>query len=250
MKLHLRYKFYTRDKVAPYGYSKTEPQFNFEIVPEEGYEFNDGIEWGEATEMSSSTVSFIAPGANYNKIKKSANGGYTLTKVAGALTITAVATEQSGGGSGEVTYNKVADLSYNKDTTVVINNELTDATDPKITYTSVGGVSIVVRKNTSSSDVNVWKADYASCRWYVGHKVTISHANDFDRIVFTCDSNYNAFKPTSDSSAKTIAALEAAGITYTAADGKITLDFSAALINKSDQVSSNYTKRLNKARVN
>ena len=222
-------KFYTRDKVAPYGYSKTEPQFNFEIVPEEGYEFNDGIEWGEATEMSSSTVSFIAPGANYNKIKKSANGGYTLTKVAGALTITAVATEQSGGGSGEVTYNKVADLSYNKDTTVVINNELTDATDPKITYTSVGGVSIVVRKNTSSSDVNVWKADYASCRWYVGHKVTISHANDFDRIVFTCDSNYNAFKPTSDSSAKTIAALEAAGITYTAADGKITLDFSAAV---------------------
>ena len=250
-------KFYTRDKVAPYGYSKTEPQFNFEIVPEEGYEFNDGIEWGEATEMSSSTVSFIAPGANYNKIKKSANGGYTLTKVAGALTITAVATEQSGGGSGEVTYNKVADLSYNKDTTVVINNELTDATDPKITYTSVGGVSIVVRKNTSSSDVNVWKADYASCRWYVGHKVTISHANDFDRIVFTCDSNYNAFKPTSDSSAKTIAALEAAGITYTAADGKITLDFSAAVktfdlvpdkqIRPSlvELYSSNYIKRLN-----
>ena len=90
-------KFYTRDKVAPYGYSKTEPQFNFEIVPEEGYEFNDGIEWGEATEMSSSAVEFITPKANYNKLKKSANGGYTLTKVAGALTITAVATEASGG---------------------------------------------------------------------------------------------------------------------------------------------------------
>ena len=90
-------KFYTRDKVAPYGYSKTEPQFNFEIVPEEGYEFNDGVEWGEATEMSSSAVEFITPKANYNKLKKSANGGYTLTKVAGALTITAVATEASGG---------------------------------------------------------------------------------------------------------------------------------------------------------
>ena len=86
-------KFYTRDKVAPYGYSKTEPQFNFEIVPEEGYEFNDGIEWGEATEMSSSAVEFITPKANYNKIKLSANGGYTLTKVAGALTITAEATQ-------------------------------------------------------------------------------------------------------------------------------------------------------------
>ena len=90
-------KFYTRDKVAPYGYSKTEPQFNFEIIPEEGYEFNDGVEWGEATEMSSSAVEFITPKANYNKLKKSANGGYTLTKVAGALTITAVATEASGG---------------------------------------------------------------------------------------------------------------------------------------------------------
>lgn len=134
---------------------------------------------------------------------------------------------EGGGGGEQTTYNKVADLSYNKDTTVVINNELTAATDPKITYTSVGGVSIVVRKNTSNNDVNVWKADYASCRWYVGHKVTISHANDFDRIVFTCDSNYNAFKPEADGT--TIAALKAAGITYAAADGKITLDFSAAV---------------------
>ena len=85
-------KFYTRAKTDPYDYSKSEPQFNFEIIPNEGYEFNDGVEWGEATEVSSSAVSFIAPGANYNKLKKSANGGYTLTKVAGALTITAEAT--------------------------------------------------------------------------------------------------------------------------------------------------------------
>ena len=85
-------KFYTRAKTDPFDYSKTEPQFNFEIIPEEGYEFNDGVEWGEATEVSSSAVSFITPGANYNKLKKSANGGYTLTKVAGALTITAEAT--------------------------------------------------------------------------------------------------------------------------------------------------------------
>jgi len=86
-------KFYTRAKTDPYDYSKSEPQFNFEIIPNEGYEFNDGVEWGDATEVSSSAVSFITPGANYNKLKKSANGGYTLTKVAGALTITAVATE-------------------------------------------------------------------------------------------------------------------------------------------------------------
>ena len=88
-------KFYTRDKTDPTNYSKaSDCQFNFEIIPNEGYEFNDGVEWGEATEVSSSVVSFIAPGANYNKLKKSANGGYTLTKVAGALTITAEATQK------------------------------------------------------------------------------------------------------------------------------------------------------------
>ena len=87
-------KYYTRAKTDPFDYSKaSDCQFNFEIIPNEGYEFNDGVEWGEATEISSSAVSFIAPGANYNKLKKSANGGYTLTKVAGALTITAEATQ-------------------------------------------------------------------------------------------------------------------------------------------------------------
>ena len=87
-------KYYTRAKTDPFDYSKaSDCQFNFEIIPNEGYEFNDGVEWGEATEMSSSAVSFIAPSANYNKLKKSANGGYTLTKVAGALTITAEATQ-------------------------------------------------------------------------------------------------------------------------------------------------------------
>lgn len=145
------------------------------------------------------------------------------------INVKEVVFDDNGGTGGQTTYNKVADLSFNKDATVVITNELSAATDPKITYASVGGVSIVVRKNTSNNDVNVWKADYASCRWYVGHKVTISHANDFDRIVFTCDSGYNAFKGESDSGAATIAALTAAGITYTAADGKITLDFSAAV---------------------
>ena len=125
-----------------------------------------------------------------------------------------------------VTYTAVGALSFNKDATVVIDNQLEAAEDPRITYTSTEGVAITVRKNTSSSGVNVWKADYASCRWYVGHKVTIAHANDFDRVVLTCDSGNETFKPESDSSAKTIAALREAGITYTEAEGgKIILDF-------------------------
>ena len=81
-------KYYTRSKDDPWGYSKDAAQFNFEIIPEAGYVFNDGLEWGTATELSSSAVSFISPTSSFNKIKKSANGGYTLTKVAGTLTIT------------------------------------------------------------------------------------------------------------------------------------------------------------------
>lgn len=85
-------KFYTRAKDDPFDYSKEEKcQINFEIIPNAGHEFDDGVEWGEATEVSSSAVSFIAPSSNYNKLKKNADGTYTLTKVAGSLTITAVA---------------------------------------------------------------------------------------------------------------------------------------------------------------
>ena len=81
-------KYYTRSKDDPWGYSKDAAQFNFEIIPDAGYVFNDGLEWGTATELSSSAVNFISPTSSFNKIKKSANGGYTLTKVAGTLTIT------------------------------------------------------------------------------------------------------------------------------------------------------------------
>ena len=125
-----------------------------------------------------------------------------------------------------VTYTTVGSLSFNKDATVVIDNKLDQASDPFINYASTSGVAITVRKNTSSSDVNVWKADYASCRWYVGHKVNIAHANEFDRVVLTCDSGYDAFKPEADGT--TIAALKAAGITYASEGGKITLDLATA----------------------
>ena len=126
-------------------------------------------------------------------------------------------------------YTSVGSLSYNKDATVVIDNKLSEATDPKITYTSTSGVNIVVVKNTSSSNVNVWKADYSSCRWYVGHKVTISSESAFDRIVFTCDSGYEVFK--GEDEGTTIKALKAAGATvsYDADAKTITIDLSSAV---------------------
>lgn len=85
-------KYYTRGKNDPFDYTKTEGQLNFEVIPNEGFEFKDGITWPEASEVSSSAVSFITPSANYNKLKLNADGTYKLTKVSGALTITIAAT--------------------------------------------------------------------------------------------------------------------------------------------------------------
>ena len=92
-----------------------------------------------------------------------------------------------------INYVSAGALSFNKNANVVITNELEDATDPKITYAE-NGVTIVVRKNTSSSAVNVWKSDYASCRWYVGHSVKISSETAFRKVVLSCDSTYATFK--------------------------------------------------------
>lgn len=127
------------------------------------------------------------------------------------------------------TYASVGSLSFNKDATVVIDNKLSEATDPFINYTSTSGVSITVRKNTSSSDVNVWKADYASCRWYVGHKITMAHAKDFQRIVLTCDSGNEVFK--AEAEGTTIKALKEAGhtVSYDDSAKKIIIDLAAAV---------------------
>ena len=92
-----------------------------------------------------------------------------------------------------ITYTSIGSLSFNKDATVTIDNKL-DTSDAKITYTSTSGVNIVVKKGTSTSNVNVWQSSYASCRWYVGHEVTISFAQDFQKIELTCDSSYDTFK--------------------------------------------------------
>ena len=85
-------KYYTRGKTEPYDYTKTEGQIIFEVVPASGFEFKDGITWPEAGEVSSSAVSFIAPSANYNKLKLNADGTYKLTKVSGSVTITIACT--------------------------------------------------------------------------------------------------------------------------------------------------------------
>ena len=157
------------------------------------------VEVGKTTKLSASvlpatadqTVTWSTSDAEVATVSKGTvtgvkEGTATITATSGDKTATCTITVKA----ASVAYETLASLSYNKDTTVVIDNQLTAEEDPHITYTSTGGVSIEVRKNTSSSDVNVWKSDYSSCRWYVGHKVTISHATAFRKIVLTCDSGY------------------------------------------------------------
>ena len=80
-------KFYTRDKDAPANYTQVteKAQFNFKVVPEEGYVFDDGM--GEATSVAKANVTFIDGG--FKNLKKNANTyEYNITQVSSALTIT------------------------------------------------------------------------------------------------------------------------------------------------------------------
>lgn len=121
------------------------------------------------------------------------------------------------------TYASIGALSYNKNANVVITNELDAETDPKITYAE-NGVTIVVRKGTSTSDVNVWQSTYSSCRWYVGHNVVISSTTAFKRVVLTCDSGYAIFKD----SATGVIANVSGGASVSYGDGTIILELETA----------------------
>lgn len=84
-------KFYSRDKTDPTQYNKGDnAQFNFEVVPNAGFKFEDGVTFDDSGEAKASAVSFIAAtgDASYNKLKKVDTNLYKLTKVAGDLVIT------------------------------------------------------------------------------------------------------------------------------------------------------------------
>lgn len=71
--------------------SKTKAQFNFEVFPEEGYEFNSGLALGG--ESSPTGVTQFAVG-NFGNFKRNKNNGnlYSITKVASDITVNIVCT--------------------------------------------------------------------------------------------------------------------------------------------------------------
>lgn len=154
-----------------------------------------------------------------------AAGDVVITAAATALPTVKATFEVTVKPASGPAYTSVGALSFNKNANVTINNELSDGTDPKITY-SENGVSIVVRKNTSDSNVNVWKADFASCRWYVGHQVIISSETAFKRVVLTCDKDYNVFKNSAEGVIENVSG--GASVSYDTDEYKIILELSAA----------------------
>ena len=82
----------TKADDGTYPYAKGEDaQISFEVVPEEGYEFVSGLDVG--AEAKANAIDFIAP-EGYNKVKRSAENRYNLTKVSRDLTITIKCTEK------------------------------------------------------------------------------------------------------------------------------------------------------------
>lgn len=75
-----------------YPYAKGEDaQLSFEVIPEENYEFVSGLAVG--AEAKANAIDFIAP-EGYNKIKRTAENRYNLTKVSRDLAITIACTEK------------------------------------------------------------------------------------------------------------------------------------------------------------
>lgn len=157
-----------------------------------------------------------------------------VTAVAeGTATVTAFVDEDSDGLLGqdeyyaecEVTvsasnYELKGYVNFDQDESTVINNQLSETNDPKITY-SANDVDIIVRKNTGNSP-NVWQHTYSSARWYANNKVTISSTKAFDKVKLTCDSGYQTLGSTA------IAALEEDGITVEHENGRIILTLAEA----------------------
>lgn len=75
-------RYYSRQKESPYAYSKEEGRFNFEVFPDEGYEFIDEID----DALETIDVSYIS--GTYHKIKKNGEYLYAITKIASNLTLT------------------------------------------------------------------------------------------------------------------------------------------------------------------
>ena len=83
-------KFFSRDKNDPTKLQKgNDAQFNFEVIANENFVWNDTTEYSSKGEASASAVAFIS--GSFNKLKKLEDGSYNITQVNSDLVITLTA---------------------------------------------------------------------------------------------------------------------------------------------------------------
>ena len=78
--------YYTRGKNAPYGYTASSGQLNFEVVPETGYKFVDEIDPEATKQEKDAPLSYICC-EDYNKIVKEAENVYRVTGISKDIAI-------------------------------------------------------------------------------------------------------------------------------------------------------------------
>ncbi len=99
------------------------------------------------------------------------------------VTVTAAATN----------YTLAATLSFNKNTDMVVNDEI--SASKRVTY-SDKGVTLLNEQNKSSTACNLWLSTYTSVRLYAGSQDTISYTAAFKKVVISYDSAKYSFSGT------------------------------------------------------
>ena len=141
-------KYYSRDKDTG-ALSKAKAQFNFEVVPEEGYEFDSGLALnGESSPIG---ISFVT--GSYGNFKRDKSNGdlYSITKVATDLVINLTATRNIAQPTG----------------TFFASAQITDAGKTALGTTN-GSVPIFITlgENSASVSVNGQSAGECSIKQY------------------------------------------------------------------------------------
>ena len=142
--------YYSRSKDAPYGHTLNAGQFNFEVIPDAGYKFVSGIEVG--SELAG--AAFVT--GDFNKVVRSAENVYRITKINGEISIKIRCIPEAGeeGLGYEVTFVtehcKVMvydDQNYNFKPAELVNGKA-------LTRTSSGDAAKYVADNPDTADID------------------------------------------------------------------------------------------------
>ena len=90
-------------------------------------------------------------------------------------------------------FNEDIVMLWRNDNTVVVGKNQNTIEEINKEYVEENGISVVVRKGSSTTNVNVWQSSNQTCKWYKSSSVTISCTTAFKRLALSCpESGYIA----------------------------------------------------------